>query len=157
MIANEQLVNRFYSAFAQKDYETMNSCYSDDIVFFDPVFGLLHGQEAKAMWEMLCRNAKDFSLEYGDVQLLDEEYATCVWTARYTFSKTGKKVVNRIKAHMRIKDGFIIEHSDAFRISEWASQALGWKGKVFGWTNFVKRGIQKAARKNLDAFMNRKG
>lgn len=154
---NQQIVERFYNAFQQLDYATMQDCYSDDIVFSDPVFGLLKGEEAKAMWEMLCKNAKDFRLTYSNIELLDEEYATCNWTASYTFSKTGNKVENKVKAYMRFRDGKISEHSDAFRLSTWLAQAMGWKGVLFGWTGFMKRAVQKNARKNLDAFMNKKG
>jgi len=151
-----QLLNRFYSAFQQLDYKTMQDCYSDEVIFNDPVFGLLEGNEAKAMWEMLCRNAKDFSLIYSDIEVLDDEYATCRWIATYTFSRTGKKVANHVKAFMKIKDGKIIEHSDAFRLSTWIAQAFGWKGIMFGWMNFMKRAVQKQARKNLDAFIQKK-
>jgi len=147
------LLNRFYSAFQQLDYKTMQDCYSDNVIFNDPVFGLLEGNEAKAMWEMLCRNAKDFSLIYSDIEVLDDEYATCRWIATYTFSRTGKKVANHVKAFVKIKDGKIIEHSDAFRLSTWIAQAFGWKGIMFGWMNFMKRAVQKQARKNLDAFI----
>jgi ketosteroid isomerase-like protein len=150
---NQQIIGRFYSAFQKLDYATMNNCYSDDIIFSDPVFGLLKNGEVKAMWEMLCKNAKDFSLTYSDIQAIDEEYYTCKWTATYTFSKTGRKVVNQIKAFMRIHDGKIIEHSDAFRLSTWIGQALGWKGILFGWTGFMKRKIQKTARRNLEKFI----
>ena len=134
----------------------MNSCYSDDIVFNDPVFGLLRGVEAKAMWEMLCKNAREFSLTFSNIQLIDAEYATCVWVATYTFSKTGRKVVNHIKAFMKLKDGKIIEHSDAFKLSNWAAQAFGVRGVLLGWTGFMKRKIQQNARKNLVAFIERK-
>lgn len=156
MQTNAEVINRFYTAFQQKDYKGMNACYSDDIVFSDPAFGLLRGDEAKFMWEMLCKNAKDFSLTFSDIELLDEEYATCKWTATYTFSQTGRKVVNRIKAFMKLKDGKIIEHSDAFPLSKWAAQALGWKGQLFGWMGWMKRAIQKKARKNLVAFIESK-
>ncbi|MBK6936014.1 MAG: nuclear transport factor 2 family protein [Chitinophagaceae bacterium] len=134
----------------------MNSCLSDDIVFSDPAFGLLEEDDVKAMWEMLCRNAFDFRLSFSNIQLLDEEYATCNWTASYIFSKTGRKVVNHIKAHMRLKDGIIIEHSDAFKLSKWAAQALGWKGVFFGWTNFMKKRIQQNARKSLEKFIEKR-
>src|SRR5574338_18686 len=134
----KEIIEKFYTAFQRLDYAAMNNCYSDDIVFSDPVFGLLQGAEVKAMWEMLCKNAKSFSLIYSDIQSVDEEYYTCHWTATYTFSKTGRKVVNHIKAFMRINDGKIIEHSDAFRLSSWIAQAFGWKGVWFGWTNFMK-------------------
>jgi ketosteroid isomerase-like protein len=156
MPANTEIITKFYSAFQQLDYQTMNSCYSDDIVFSDPAFGLLRGDEAKCMWEMLCKNAKDFTLTFSNIQLLDDEYATCNWVATYTFSKTGRKVVNNIKAFMKLMDGKIIEHSDAFKLSKWAAQALGLKGVLFGWTGFMKRKIQQNARKNLVAFIEKK-
>jgi len=144
---NEALINKFYTAFQQKDYRAMNSCYSDDIVFYDPAFELLRGDEVKSMWAMLCKNAKDFSLTYGNIIKLDEEYYTCDWVATYTFSKTGNRVVNTIKAFMKLKDGKIIEHSDAFRLSTWIGQALGWKGVLFGLTGFMKRAVKKNPKK----------
>jgi ketosteroid isomerase-like protein len=153
MPTNEEVITKFYTAFQQKDYITMNSCYSDDIVFSDPAFGLLQGEEVKCMWEMLCKNAKDFSLQFSNIQLLDEEYATCNWTATYTFSKTGRKVVNNIKAFMKLKDGKIIEHSDGFKLSKWAAQALGLPGILFGWTNFMNSKIRKNASASLTKFM----
>ena len=156
MTANEETIARFYSAFQKLDFQTMNDCYSEDIVFSDPVFMVLKGDEVRAMWEMLCKNAKDFSLTFSDIELLDEEYATCKWVATYTFSKTGRKVVNKIKAYMKFHEGKIIEHSDAFRLSTWIGQALGWKGVWFGWTGFMKRAVQKNARKNLNNFIEKK-
>lgn len=156
MDGNKEVIHRFYTAFQQLEYKTMQNCYSEDIVFSDPVFGFLHGDEVKAMWEMLCKNAKDFSLTYSDIELIDDEYATCKWTAGYTFSKTGRRVVNNIKAFFRLKDGKIIEHSDGFRLSAWIGQALGWKGVLFGWTGFMKRAVKKNARKNLKIFIDKK-
>ena len=153
MATNEQIIDRFYSSFQKLDYVKMNECYAEGIVFSDPVFMVLKGEEVRAMWEMLCRNAKDFSLTYSNIQLLDEEYATCDWVATYTFSKTGRRVVNRIRAYMKFYEGKIIEHSDAFRLSTWIGQALGWKGKLLGWTGFMKRAVQKNARKSLVHFM----
>ena len=149
---NSELISRFYSAFQRRDYKTMQECYAEEVIFSDPIFLGLRGDEVRDMWEMLCLNAKDFSLEYSNIQLLDEEYATCNWVASYTFSKTGRRVVNRIKAYMRIRDGKIIEHSDAFRLSTWIGQALGWKGVLFGWTNVMKRKVQKNAKRNLASF-----
>ena len=156
MQTNAEVIHQFYTAFQQRDYKIMNECYSDDIVFSDPAFGLLRGEEVKYMWEMLCTNARDFSLTFSNIQLLDDEYATCNWVATYTFSKTGRKVVNSIKAFMKLKDGKIIEHSDAFKLSRWAAQALGWKGELFGWMGWMKRSIQKNARKNLVMFIEKK-
>jgi ketosteroid isomerase-like protein len=153
MQENEQLIEKFYSAFQKLDHTTMNSCYAEDIIFHDPVFLLLKGDEVRGMWEMLCNNARDFSLTFSDITAVDHEYYTCKWIARYTFSKTGRKVVNNVNAFMKIHDGKIIEHSDAFRLSTWMSQALGWKGYWFGWTGFMKRKVQRKARESLRKYM----
>ncbi len=155
MNPNEELVNKFYTAFQKLDFETMNSCYSEDIAFYDPAFGLLRGNEARSMWEMLCRNARDFSLTYGNIIHLDDEYSTCDWVASYTFSKTGRKVVNTIRANMKFADGKIIEHSDAFSLHKWSAQALGFTGWLLGWNRFFQRKIQNGARKNLLKFMTK--
>ncbi len=153
---HEEIVRRFYTAFSGLDAAAMNSCYADNIIFSDPVFGLLEGLEVVAMWEMLCGNARDFSLHFSDIQSVDHEYITCRWTATYTFSKTGRQVTNHVKAFIRIVDGKITEHSDGFRLSTWISQALGWKGVLLGWTGWMKRKIQLNARRNLAAFMEKR-
>lgn len=153
MTNRDELINKFYTSFQKLDYNGMNSCYQDDIVFFDPVFGLLRGEEVRAMWEMLCKNAKDFSLTFSNIQHLDEEYSTCDWVASYTFSRTGKKVVNRIKANMRFADGLIVEHSDAFSLHKWSKQAMGFIGWLLGWNRFFQRKVKNDARKNLTKFM----
>src|SRR6188474_2621515 len=151
MTDNKQIIERFYSAFQKLDYKTMNDCYSDDIIFSDPVFLTLKADEVKNMWEMLCKNAKDFSLTFSDIELIDEEYATCKWIAKYTFSKTGNKVTNNIKAFMRIKNGKIIEHSDAFRLSTWLGQALGWKG-VWWLDRVYEKSSSKKCEKESSCF-----
>lgn len=156
MPSNEEIVKKFYTAFQQLDPITMNSCYKEDIVFFDPVFGLLRGDEVRSMWEMLCRNAKDFTLTFGNIIQLDEEYVTCDWVASYTFSKTGRSVINNIRANMRFAEGKIIEHSDAFSLHKWSIQALGFSGWLLGWNSFFQKRIKNQAKRNLLKFMKAK-
>lgn len=154
MHPNEATIHRFYTAFQQLDYATMQSCYHPEAVFNDHVFGLLDASETLAMWEMLCKKARDFSLVYGPVALLDEEYTTCPWTASYLFSKTGRRIINKITAHMKFRDGLIIEHTDAFDIYRWSRQAFGLSGLLLGWSSWMHKRIQRQALKNLADFMN---
>ncbi|MDQ6757886.1 MAG: nuclear transport factor 2 family protein [Bacteroidota bacterium] len=151
---NEELVQTFYNAFARLDYTTMQNCYADDPVFNDPVFGILEGNDVRAMWEMLCKNAKDFSLRINKIEV-DGEYATCNWIATYTFSKTGKRVINNVKAHMRIENGKITEHTDEFDIYKWSRQALGLPGMLLGWSGYLKNKIRSDARKRLQRYQHR--
>jgi len=154
MNANEELMIRFYTAFQEKDYRTMQDCYHGEAVFSDPVFGLLSAAQVRAMWEMLIKSGKDLSVEFSDPESPDD-YGTCEWTAVYTFSATKRRVVNRIRAYMKFADGKIIEHSDAFNLYEWTKQAFGLKGMLFGWTGFMQHRIHAAAVKRLHEFMNR--
>jgi ketosteroid isomerase-like protein len=123
---NEATIRRFYTAFQKRDSAEMGRCYAETIVFSDPVFGWLEGEEVRKMWDMLCKRGRDLQITIGKIELLDEEYATCAWEARYVFSGTGNRVVNKVKAHMRLRDGLIIEHSDAYDLYRWCRQALGW-------------------------------
>jgi ketosteroid isomerase-like protein len=152
---DERLIENFFTAFRQLDYKTMNACYSDDVAFFDPMFELLRGAEAKAMWQMLCTNAKNFSLTFDSIKNLEDGYYTCNWCATYTFSKTGRPVVNRIKAHMKIENGLITEHSDAWSLAKWSAQAIGLPGKLFGWAGFFRRRLKNNAKRNLLNFMEK--
>jgi limonene-1,2-epoxide hydrolase len=151
---NEELIQNFYNAFARLDYTTMQNCYAENPVFNDPVFGILQGDEVKAMWEMLCKSATDFNL-HADKITIDGEYGTCNWVSTYTFSKTGKQVINEVKAHMRIENEKITEHTDEFDIYKWSRQALGLPGILLGWSGYLKNKIRHDAKKKLYQFMNR--
>jgi ketosteroid isomerase-like protein len=154
MQANEATIRRFYTAFQNKDSAEMGRCYDENIVFSDPVFGWLEGEEVRKMWEMLCKRGKDLTISIGKIDLLDEEYATCEWEARYVFTGTGNRVVNKVKAHMRLRDGLITEHTDAFDLYRWCRQALGWKGWLLGWTNFLHKRVQRQALASLEKYMS---
>jgi ketosteroid isomerase-like protein len=148
MNANEEVITKFYSAFQKKDHKTMQGCYATNVIFYDSVFEDLVDDEVKMMWEMLCKRATDLSIEFDNVQA-DEEYGTCNWTAHYTFLKTNRKVVNTIRAHMRFRDGKIIEHTDQFRLSNWCKQAFGLPGVLFGTMSWFQRKVRRAAQKSL--------
>jgi ketosteroid isomerase-like protein len=149
--SNTALIERFYEAFQRRDAETMAACYADDVVFSDPAFGELRGEEARDMWRMLVQRAQDFSLTF-DAVYADARSGRAHWVARYLFSQTGRSVVNRIDARFIFRDGRIAEHHDTFDLWRWSRQALGLKGALLGWTPFVQRAIRAQARKGLAAF-----
>jgi ketosteroid isomerase-like protein len=149
MQSNEKLIEKFYTAFKNLDAKTMNACYSDNIVFYDPMFDLLKGYETKAMWEMLCKNAKEFSLEFDSIKDLGDGYYNCNWKASYNFSKTGRRVINNGKAYMKIENGIITEHSDGWSFHKWSGQAIGVMGKLLGWSSLLKNKVKNTAKKSL--------
>ena len=72
----------------------MARCYHPDIAFSDPVFPMLRGEEAGDMWRMLLSRAADLAVTL-DEAAASQDGGTARWTARYTFSRTGRPVVNR--------------------------------------------------------------
>jgi ketosteroid isomerase-like protein len=148
---NQLLIQRFYEAFARLDAEAMAACYASDVLFSDPAFGELRGDEARDMWRMLTQRAQAFSLTFSDI-VADDHTGGARWVARYLFSQTGRTVVNRIEARFVFRDGLIAEHHDSFDLWRWSRQALGLKGALLGWTPMVQSAIRAQARKGLDAY-----
>ncbi|MBX9753413.1 MAG: nuclear transport factor 2 family protein [Pseudomonadaceae bacterium] len=149
--ANVELITNFYRAFQRQDAEAMAACYAADVQFSDAVFVGLKCREAGDMWRMLCSRAKDFSLRFTAVQA-DEQHGSARWTAQYTFSATGRTVVNEIRAEFVFKDGLIIEHRDHFDLWRWSRQALGLRGLLLGWLPPVQAAIRRQARQGLSGF-----
>jgi hypothetical protein len=82
-----------------------------------------------------------------------EEYGSCNWIAMYTFSKTGRQVINDVRAHFKFYDGKIVEHMDDFDLWKWSRQALGTPGLLFGWTPFLQQKIRKNAKASLRKYL----
>lgn len=152
--ANESLIERFYGAFAACDGAAMEACYAPDVHFSDPVFPDLRGAEAGAMWRMLTGQAKDLEIELLEHES-DGERGSARWLARYTFTQTGRPVVNDVRASFRFADGLIAEHVDDFDFHRWARQALGPAGLLLGWTPFIRSAVRRRARASLDEFLAR--
>ena len=146
------LIERFYSAFAQRDHATMGACYTADAHFSDPAFGELRGDEVRSMWRMLCERGTDLAISYRDVQA-DGDRGSAHWDADYTFTATGRRVHNEIDASFRFAGGLIAEHDDRFSFWRWSRQALGPAGLALGWTPLLRGKVRGQARAQLQDFM----
>lgn len=152
MHPNAELIARFYAAFARRDAAGMAACYHPEVRFSDPAFPDLRGPQAAAMWAMLLARGKDLIVQHSDIHA-DDHGGRAHWDATYTFSKTGRRVLNRIDAQFKFKDGLIVEHIDRFSFARWSRQALGLPGHLFGHTGFLQRKVQAEAAKGLSAWL----
>jgi hypothetical protein len=152
---NQTLLNNFYTAFAQHDGQTMAACYHVDASFCDPAFGTLRGRGIGAMWQILiARSSGKLEISFSEVSA-DDTKGTANWTAKYVFSKTGRNVINHVKAQFEFKDGLIYRHTDDFDFHKWAKQALGWKGWLLGGTAFLKTKVRQQALRSLDHYLKK--
>jgi ketosteroid isomerase-like protein len=145
---HKALIRRFYAAFAARDPDTMAQCYHPVVTFSDPAFPMLRGEEASDMWRMLISRGKDLQLELLAVDA-DDHGGTATWQATYTFSQTGRPVVNRIDAMFGFRDGLIVRHVDRFPFWRWSRQALGPIGLLLGWSWLLKGLVRKKAAASL--------
>jgi ketosteroid isomerase-like protein len=150
--SNLELVERFYAAFAARDGEAMAACYAPDATFTDPVFQDLSGSEPGAMWRMLTGRATDLQVELVEHET-EGESGTARWVAHYTFTQTGRPVVNDVRSRFRFRNGLIAEQQDEFAFYRWARQALGPIGQLLGWTPMIRSAVRRQARRGLEKFM----
>lgn len=131
MADNRQLIRDLYDALGRHDGEAMARLYDPDGRFSDPAFGELSGAEAGDMWRMLTSRAEDLTVELAE-HAADGNTGTARWIARYTFTRTGRPVVNDVRAVFAFRDGRIVEHRDSFPFWTWARQAFGPPGLALG-------------------------
>ena len=147
-----ETIDRFYRAFAARDGATMAACYAPGATFTDPVFGTLDADDAGAMWRMLTGRAEDLRVEVSEQQA-DDRAGSARWIARYTFTQTGRSVVNDVRARFRFADdGRFAEHVDEFSFWRWSRQALGPPGLALGWTPILRSKVGSQARESLRTY-----
>ena len=147
-------IERFYTAFAKLDADTMQACYAPDARFDDEAFSLQGAPAIGGMWRLLCGATKakglaDWKLDFS--QITD---TSAHWDAHYRFSATGRLVLNRIDAQFKFNDqGLITRHRDRFDFWAWSRQALGTPGLLLGWSPMLRRKVRATAAANLEKFM----
>jgi len=151
---NAELLTRFYTAFQKHDGDAMAGCYGPAVRFSDPVFPNLEGERAKDMWRMLCKIGQDLTIDFSNVSG-DDGHGSAHWEAHYTFSRTGRPVVNRVEGMFAFRDGLIVRHYDRFSFWRWAAQALGPLGSALGWFAPLQWKVRKDAAASLEKFRAR--
>jgi hypothetical protein len=147
-----QVIEELYGALNRHDGEAMARMYEPDGRFRDPAFGELSGAEAGDMWRMLTSRTEDLRVELRE-HSVDRNSGSARWIARYTFTNTGRPVVNEVEAAFLFsEDGLIEDHRDSFSFYHWARQALGPTGLALGWAPPMQAMFRRRARRGLAKF-----
>lgn len=93
---NDELIQRWYSAFARYDGDAMAACYAPGARFSDPVFTDLCGEEPAAMWRTLVGRAEDLVVRLAELEGTDHRQFPCpnqaVVLRRHLFGALGLPV-----------------------------------------------------------------
>ena len=123
--SGEQVVTRFYEAFARHDFPGMACNYAVDVEFTDSIFGTLKGKRALAMWAMLVAQGEDLVVVPSQIRA-DGGVTRAHWDARYTFAFLAfdNEVHNAVEATFELENGKIVRHRDQFDLRRWMHVAL---------------------------------
>ncbi len=152
MHEHEKLIETFYTAFKNSDAAAMAACYHPDVEFSDPVFPMLRGNRARAMWAMLNQRKADPADRTFDSVKADDTRGSAHWEAKYKFPLNGRPVHNRIDAEFEFQDGKIRRHIDRFDFWAWSRMAFGVSGLLLGWGP-LKGPVRKRVAKTLEEFL----
>ena len=146
----KQTIEKLYACFASLDAKGMAACYADDALFEDEAFALRGRHAIGGMWSMLVdairkQGRKDWKLEVRDIT-----DSSAHWEPTYRFSATGRLVHNIIDAEFEFdSQGLIKRHRDRFDFWRWSRQALGVRGVLLGWSDFLRGKVRRAATRSL--------
>lgn len=150
MASHTEVIEAFYTGFANRDPDRMEACYHPEVRFSDPVFADLRGPDVMRMWRMLLSRSDDLEVVLGS-RSADGGDGAAHWTATYTFSRTGRHVVNEIDARFAFSDGLIVRHEDSFDFWKWSRMALGTSGLLLGWSPVLKKKVRAQSAQMLAA------
>lgn len=140
-----EVARRFYDAFCAGDAATLERLYHPQVRFRDEVFAFDDRAGTMGMWRLLVRKEAGARFRY-ELLGADGEVATVRWTADYRFPPPdGSPVHNVITARLVVRDGLIVEHTDAFSWDAWSRQAFPWLHGASSWPG-VKQALKWGIR-----------
>ena len=83
------------------------------------------------MWRMLCARGKDLAVDASAIAA-DDATGRAHWVATYTYSATGRRVVNRIDARFAFRDGLHREARGPLRPVALDAAGAGVEGPAAG-------------------------
>ncbi len=143
-----KLIDSFFKAFSERDFNTMKSLTKSSIVYYDPLYGYLNDEDVFLMWE--SRYSKNgFTLIYQDIKDEGDGYFTLKIDVTYFRKKMNRQ---QMKAYFKIENGFIAEYSHGFSVHQLCKQEYGLFGNLLGWNRLIQQRIKNDARRELLAY-----
>ena len=152
---NQQIIESFLKALKNKDYVMMKEVFASNIQYFDPVYSYLKQQEVIGMWRKELSSYDEYVLTWEDIIDKGEGYFSVKCNS--SFKRNRKLIDQKHTLHFKIENGFVSEHSNAFRIHELAKQEKGFSGWLLGWNRYYQNRIKLKARQELFKMMTIQG
>ena len=151
---NDELIQRFYGAFARHDGDAMAACYAPDAHFSDPVFTDLRGEEPGAMWRMLTGRAEDLEVTAGRARGRGRPRHAPTGSPT-TRSAPGARSTTTSTPSSASRTASSRSTATRSRSTRGRGRRWGPAGLALGWTPIVRARSSSEARAGLDEFLGR--
>ena len=125
-----QVAEKFYAAFMGLQATQLGQYYAPNVRFKDAIFQYADRAGTLKMWGKILGAKPSPRIRYS-VQKVSGDTVQGRWIADYVIF--GNPVHNDITSTMVIRNGQILQHTDAFPFATWAAQAFGLKGTHLEW------------------------
>jgi hypothetical protein len=136
------VVERFFLAYSKADPVLMSACLHPQISYSDPLFPDLRGVRVGLRWHWQLRHATDFKLQ-KQIIFLDERKAQLKLDIAYLWHR--RAVHHQVLSTLTIWDDMIVRHVDEYPYWQYAKQAQGLAGYVFGGFGWAQSVVQRRA------------
>ena len=144
-----QIMESYFTAFAERDFNKMKLLYHQDISYFDPLCGYLNGDQVISMLEEIYGCLNDFRLEQTGIRDKGDGYFIIDFIVFYTSLKSGNKIALKIKAYLKMDNQKITEQSHGYSLHDLFKQEFGFVGWLLGWNRLYQNRIKIQTRKKI--------
>jgi hypothetical protein len=148
-----QVLHRYQQAFSQGSIESIKRCYASDVIYFDPLYGYLHGDQVGYMWASKFAEFATYTISTGELADQGDGYYNMKYDIAYT-SRSQMSIKMAVQCFFKIDDERIVEQSEAFSVHELLRQERGLIGHLMGWNRMMQQSRKNKARRMLLNFMS---
>jgi len=143
----------FYDAYCKGDMATLEKLYDPKVKWSDTITSFGDREGTMGMWRALAASHASYSYRIVSAQ---GDKVVVNWLADYQL--LGNPVHNDVMATLVIKDGRIVQHTDAYSWDRWAAQVFPRLGALSSWppAAWALRGFLGAALHVQSAVANAK-
>jgi hypothetical protein len=105
-----QVLSRYQHAFSEGSVESIKRCYAADVIYFDPLYGYLHGDQVGYMWASKFDEFATFTISTGEVADQGDGYYKMKYDIAYT-SRSQMSIKMAVQCFFKIDDERMMQQS----------------------------------------------
>lgn len=148
-----QVLLDYSNSFEKRNIKAMTACYTSDVIYFDPLFGYLDGEQVTAMWQLRLSDLDQFAIALEKIADEGDGYYKMKYSISYR-KKDNRPVSMNVQVFFKLDQNRIVEQSEAFSVHALLKQERGMIGHLMGWNRMMQQARKNKARKELLKYLS---